>query len=90
MFVKHLVWFVIEYGSLSVWSFQEMEYNQYATKYAYQQHMQNGGEKSKKNPLVQIYQHRYQIIQHQFKEMEKKTRLDNEALNAENNINNEV
>lgn len=86
VFVKHAAWFVSEYGSLSVWSCQGMEYSHYAAKSAYQRHTQHEGGKSKKSPLIQTYQHWYRIIQHRFRETEKQTRLDNEALHAETNI----
>lgn len=72
-FVKHAPWFVDSYGSLSVWSYQRMEYSHYAAKSAYQRHTQHNGGKSKKSPLLQTYQHWYRIIQHRFQEQVEKS-----------------
>lgn len=71
--MRHAPWFVLEYGSLSVWSNQGMEYSHYAAKAAYQAHTQHGGGRTKLSPLEQTYQHWYRLIQHRFREKENKT-----------------
>lgn len=67
MLVKHTPWFVAQYGSLSVWSCQGMEYSHHAAKTAYQKHTQHSGGKSRKSPILQTYEHWYRIIQHRFR-----------------------
>lgn len=64
--VKHAPWFVMEYGSLSVWSCQGLENSHHAAKNAYHKHTQHGGSKHRISPLIQTYQHWYRIIQHRF------------------------
>lgn len=69
--VKHAVWFVQEYGSLSVWSCQGMEALHHAAKVAYHRHTQHSGGKYKKSPLLQTFEHWYRIIQHRFRNKEE-------------------
>lgn len=64
--VWHAPYFVDKYSSLAIWSCQGLENSHHGAKNANQRHTQHSGGKSRKNALLQPYQHWYRIIAHRF------------------------
>ena len=88
MLIKHTSWFVAQYGSLSMWSCQGLEYSHKAAKSAYQRYAQHSGgkTKTKKNPILQTYEHWYQIIQDRFRKQKIQDTVDDQDLELEAQI----